>query len=210
LAQQSTINLALLLKAQRVSFLNFSIKWTWVVIIAKLLYTRGASSACWIGWVGPNVNLDVMAESTGTQILVPWWSSPYSSHNSNCAIWLTFLPGHSLNANSSFWFHLCVCSRSSIEENHSKLLSKLAKQAAGGCVQGTFAPVWQVLRTSAEKLSNLHMQMVQKVSELVKEVSKYADELHKKHKTVCLYPFYILCIVVGSHCTRNISSIINI
>ncbi|XP_069693088.1 F-BAR domain only protein 2 isoform X2 [Periplaneta americana] len=74
--------------------------------------------------------------------------------------------------------------RSNIEENHSKLLSKLAKQAAGGCVQGTFAPVWQVLRTSAEKLSNLHMQMVQKVSELVKEVSKYADELHKKHKTV--------------------------
>ncbi|PNF33745.1 F-BAR domain only protein 2 [Cryptotermes secundus] len=74
--------------------------------------------------------------------------------------------------------------RSSIEENHSKLLSKLAKQAAGGCVQGTFAPLWQVLRTSAEKLSNLHMQMVQKVSELVKEVSRYADELHKKHKTV--------------------------
>lgn len=26
--------------------------------------------------------------------------------------------------------------------------------------------------------------MVQKVSELVKDVSKYADELHKKHKTV--------------------------
>ncbi|XP_021930353.1 F-BAR domain only protein 2 isoform X4 [Zootermopsis nevadensis] len=74
--------------------------------------------------------------------------------------------------------------RSSIEENHSKLLSKLAKQAAGGCVQGTFAPLWHVLRTSAEKLANLHMQMVQKVSELVKEVSRYADELHKKHKTV--------------------------
>ena len=77
------------------------------------------------------------------------------------------------------------CFRASIEEKHSKLLSKLDKQAAGGCVQGTFAPVWQVLRTSAEKLSSMHMQMVQKVTELVKEVSKYADELQKKHKTVC-------------------------
>lgn len=128
----------------------------------------------------------------------------------NWATCLTLLPGHSLNASRWVWNHLHICSRSNIEENHSKLLSKLAKQAAGGCVQGTFAPVWQVLRTSAEKLSNLHMQMVQKVSELVKEVSKYADELHKKHKTVCLYSFYILYRVVGSYSTRNISSIVNI
>ncbi|CAH0562722.1 unnamed protein product [Brassicogethes aeneus] len=74
--------------------------------------------------------------------------------------------------------------RSNIEENNSKLLSKLAKQASSCCVHGTFAPLWQVLKTSAERLSSLHMQMVQKVSDLVKEVSKYAEELHKKHKTV--------------------------
>lgn len=74
--------------------------------------------------------------------------------------------------------------RSNIEENNSKLLAKLAKQASAGCAQGTFAPVWQVLRTSAEKLSNLHLQMFQKVSDIVKEVSKYAEELHKKHKLV--------------------------
>ncbi|XP_026279722.2 F-BAR domain only protein 2 isoform X4 [Frankliniella occidentalis] len=74
--------------------------------------------------------------------------------------------------------------RSSIEENNSKMLAKLAKQAGTGCINGTFAPVWQVLRTSAEKLLNLHVQMVQKVSELVKEVTKYADELQKKHKQV--------------------------
>ncbi|XP_075219587.1 F-BAR domain only protein 2 isoform X7 [Lycorma delicatula] len=74
--------------------------------------------------------------------------------------------------------------RSNIEENNSKLLGKLAKQAGGGCVQGTFAPLWHVLRTTAEKLATLHLQMVQKVSDLVKEVTKYADELHKKHKTV--------------------------
>ncbi|XP_071438824.1 F-BAR domain only protein 2 isoform X4 [Hetaerina americana] len=74
--------------------------------------------------------------------------------------------------------------RSNIEENHHKLLSKLAKQAGSSCGQGTFAPVWQVLKNSSEKLSNLHMQMMQKVQELVKDVTKYADELHKKHKMV--------------------------
>lgn len=51
-------------------------------------------------------------------------------------------------------------------------------------MHGTFAPLWQVLKNSAERLAALHLQMVQKVSELVKDVSKYADELHKKHKTV--------------------------
>ncbi|XP_066997350.1 F-BAR domain only protein 2 isoform X9 [Anabrus simplex] len=74
--------------------------------------------------------------------------------------------------------------RSNIEEYNSKLLTKLAKQAGANCVQGTFAPVWQVLRSSLEKLSNLHLQMMQKVLELVKEVTKYADELHKRHKQV--------------------------
>ncbi|KAG8234493.1 hypothetical protein J437_LFUL014635, partial [Ladona fulva] len=74
--------------------------------------------------------------------------------------------------------------RSNIEENHHKLLSKLAKQAGSSCGQGTFAPVWQLLKNSSEKLSNLHMQMMQRVQELVKDVTKYADELHKKHKMV--------------------------
>lgn len=109
-----------------------------------------------------------------------------------------------LDLRQELLFCIVFNSRSNIEENHSKLLSKLAKQAAGGCVQGTFAPVWQVLRTSAEKLSKLHMQMVQKVSELVKEVSKYADELHKKHKTVCWFSFIIVdtsvSFHVGKHC----------
>lgn len=74
--------------------------------------------------------------------------------------------------------------KSNIEETHSKLLAKLANKAGSGCVHGTFAPVWVVLKQSAEKLSSLHLQMVQKISELVKDVSKYADELHKKHKSV--------------------------
>ncbi|XP_072944147.1 F-BAR domain only protein 2 [Epargyreus clarus] len=74
--------------------------------------------------------------------------------------------------------------RSNIEESNSKLLAKLAKQANSNCSQGTFAPFWGVLKCSAEKLSNLHQHMFQKVSELVKDVARYAEELHKKHKAV--------------------------
>lgn len=74
--------------------------------------------------------------------------------------------------------------RSNIEETNSKLLAKLAKQANSNCAQGTFAPFWGVLKCSAEKLSNLHQHMYQKVSELVKDVARYAEELHKKHKAV--------------------------
>ncbi|KAM7360769.1 F-BAR domain only protein 2 isoform 2-T2 [Cochliomyia hominivorax] len=74
--------------------------------------------------------------------------------------------------------------KSSIEEHNSKLMSKLAHKASTGTLNSTFSPVWTILRTSAEKLSTLHMQMVQKLTELVKDVTKYTDELHKKHKTV--------------------------
>ncbi|KAK2589187.1 hypothetical protein KPH14_002001 [Odynerus spinipes] len=75
--------------------------------------------------------------------------------------------------------------RSTIEENNYKLLSKVAKQASNSSsTQGTFAPVWAALRGAAEKLAGLHLQMAQRVAELIKDVSKYADELHKKHKAV--------------------------
>ncbi|XP_065354796.1 F-BAR domain only protein 2 isoform X5 [Calliphora vicina] len=74
--------------------------------------------------------------------------------------------------------------KSSIEEQNSKLMSKLAHKASTGTLNSTFSPVWTILRNSAEKLSTLHMQMVQKLTELVKDVTKYTDELHKKHKTV--------------------------
>ncbi|XP_029037921.1 F-BAR domain only protein 2 isoform X3 [Osmia lignaria lignaria] len=75
--------------------------------------------------------------------------------------------------------------RSAIEENNYKLLSKVAKQAGNSSsTQGTFAPVWAALRGAAEKLAGLHLQMAQRVTELIKDVSKYADELHKKHKAV--------------------------
>lgn len=74
--------------------------------------------------------------------------------------------------------------RSNMEEVNGKAFSKLAKQTTSCCGLGTFAPLWIVLRTSAEKLSNLHLQMFQKLSELVKDMTKYTEELHKKHRTV--------------------------
>lgn len=85
--------------------------------------------------------------------------------------------------------------RSAIEENNYKLLSKVAKQVSNS-TQGTFAPVWAALRGAAEKLAVLHFQMAQRVSELIKDVSKYADELHKKHKAVrnCFLLFNLLAV----------------
>ncbi|XP_065165337.1 F-BAR domain only protein 2 isoform X2 [Atheta coriaria] len=74
--------------------------------------------------------------------------------------------------------------QSSIEENNSKFLAKLAKQAGSCCTQGTFAPLWAVLKNYAERLAALHLQMVSKVMELVKDVNKYSEELAKKHKLV--------------------------
>ena len=85
--------------------------------------------------------------------------------------------------------------RSVIEENNYKLLSKVAKQASNSnSTQGTFAPIWAALRTAAEKLAGLHLQLAQKVAEIVKDVSKYSDELHKKHKAVSLVWLYSINI----------------
>ncbi|GFR31015.1 f-BAR domain only protein 2 [Trichonephila clavata] len=72
--------------------------------------------------------------------------------------------------------------RSVIEETNSKLLSKLAKHASNCCSQGSFAPLWAILKTSTEKLATLHMQMVQRFQELIKDVIKYSEDQHKRHK----------------------------
>lgn len=62
----------------------------------------------------------------------------------------------------------------------------MAKQTSNTSTSGTFNPLWQLLRLSIEKLTTIHMQMVHKVCELVKDVTKYTDELHKKHKNVSI------------------------
>ncbi|CAO1402382.1 unnamed protein product [Diamesa tonsa] len=74
--------------------------------------------------------------------------------------------------------------RSSLDDHNSKLLQKLANKAGSGGANGTFSPLWIILKTSAERLAELHSQMMTKTTELLKNIIKYADELHKKHKTV--------------------------
>ncbi|CAL8104816.1 unnamed protein product [Orchesella dallaii] len=74
--------------------------------------------------------------------------------------------------------------RSSVEESYSKSLTKLAKVAANANPNGSYSPYWQILKNSSEKLSTIHLQMTQKVQELVKDLTKYADDLQKKYKTV--------------------------
>jgi len=90
--------------------------------------------------------------------------------------------------------------RSSLEETYSKQLGKLAKQcgsstsiaAANSATNGapnigplcTFTPLWQLLKTSCEKVAQLQLQMAQKLNDMVKDVGKYSDELARKHKIV--------------------------
>lgn len=90
-----------------------------------------------------------------------------------------------------------------MEETYSKQLGKLAKQcgsstsiAAGNSATTntngapnvgplcTFTPLWQLLKTSCEKVAQLQLQMAQKLNEMVKDVGKYSDELARKHKVV--------------------------
>ncbi|XP_052774928.1 F-BAR domain only protein 2-like isoform X2 [Mya arenaria] len=71
-----------------------------------------------------------------------------------------------------------------VEETYSKLLTKLAKVAANNSQVGTFAPFWTVLKTLSEKLASLHMQLVHTWSDLMKDIVRYNDEQHKKHKSM--------------------------
>ncbi|CAG0914899.1 unnamed protein product [Notodromas monacha] len=73
---------------------------------------------------------------------------------------------------------------SKIEEASSSQLGKLVYKSNSGCNHGSFAPIWQALKLTIEKFASLHSQAVQKLHELIKEVAKYSEELHKKHKQV--------------------------
>ncbi|XP_042880983.1 F-BAR domain only protein 2-like isoform X6 [Penaeus japonicus] len=74
--------------------------------------------------------------------------------------------------------------RWSIDETYSKSLAKLANKAGSNTEKGTSAQIFVVLRQSSEKLSNIHSHTVQRVQDLVKEVVKYNEDLHKKYKGV--------------------------
>ncbi|XP_038621641.1 F-BAR domain only protein 2 isoform X1 [Tachyglossus aculeatus] len=75
-----------------------------------------------------------------------------------------------------------VRERATIEETYSRSMTKLAKSASNYTQLGTFAPVWDVFKTSTEKLASCHLELVRKLQELIKEVQKYGDEQVKSHK----------------------------
>lgn len=71
-----------------------------------------------------------------------------------------------------------------VEETYSKLLTKLARSAANNSQTGTFGPFWTVLKSLVEKLASLHMQLVLTWNDLIKDVSRYNDDQHKRHKAI--------------------------
>uniref|UniRef100_A0A3P9Q9C2 FCH and mu domain containing endocytic adaptor 2 n=1 Tax=Poecilia reticulata TaxID=8081 RepID=A0A3P9Q9C2_POERE len=46
----------------------------------------------------------------------------------------------------------------------------------------TFAPMWDIFKSSTEKLATCHMELVKKLQELIKEVQRYVEEQAKAHK----------------------------
>ncbi|XP_054043005.1 F-BAR domain only protein 2 isoform X8 [Rissa tridactyla] len=72
--------------------------------------------------------------------------------------------------------------RATIEEAYSRSMTKLAKSASNYTQLGTFAPVWDVFKTSTEKLAGCHLDLVRRLQELIKEVHKYGDEQIKVYK----------------------------
>uniref|UniRef100_A0A0L8I2G5 F-BAR domain-containing protein n=1 Tax=Octopus bimaculoides TaxID=37653 RepID=A0A0L8I2G5_OCTBM len=72
----------------------------------------------------------------------------------------------------------------SVEENYSKLLTKLAKNVSNCIQEGTFSPFWNLLKSLVEKLATLHMQLVYTWSELIKDVARYNEEQHRRHKNM--------------------------
>ncbi|KAM9330130.1 F-BAR domain only protein 2 [Gastrophryne carolinensis] len=72
--------------------------------------------------------------------------------------------------------------RSVIEEAYSRSMTKLAKTASNYTQLGTFGPVWDVFKTSTEKLASCHLELVKKLQDLIKELQKYGEEQLKAHK----------------------------
>ncbi|XP_074933021.1 F-BAR domain only protein 2-like isoform X4 [Phalacrocorax aristotelis] len=72
--------------------------------------------------------------------------------------------------------------RATIEEAYSRSMTKLAKSAGNYTQLGTFAPVWDVFKTSTEKLASCHLDLMRRLQELIKDIHKYGDEQIKTYK----------------------------
>ncbi|XP_031467864.1 F-BAR domain only protein 1-like, partial [Phasianus colchicus] len=77
-----------------------------------------------------------------------------------------------------------VRERAAIEESYAKAMVKLSKMATNGTQLGTFAPLWEVFRVSSDKLALCHLELVRKLQELLRELSRYGEEQGRAHKKV--------------------------
>ncbi|KAM6396004.1 LOW QUALITY PROTEIN: F-BAR domain only protein 1 [Rhynochetos jubatus] len=75
-----------------------------------------------------------------------------------------------------------VRERAAIEENYAKAMVKLSKMASNGTQLGTFAPLWEVFRISSDKLALCHLELMKKLHDLIKEISRYGEEQGRVHK----------------------------
>lgn len=91
--------------------------------------------------------------------------------------------------NPSFHTKKFYC-RGSIDEAYCKSLYKLANKGNINTEKGTLSPIFALLKLSSEKMSNAHLHMVNKIQDLVKDVLKYNEEVHKKQKSVSRLIYY--------------------
>jgi len=71
-----------------------------------------------------------------------------------------------------------------MQDNNAKVYSKISKQLGGSLNVGSFGPMMVALKTASEKLSSIHSATLAKISELMKELAKYSEDLHKKQKQI--------------------------
>ncbi len=73
---------------------------------------------------------------------------------------------------------------SRIQEDCSKAHLKMVKQLNTTAPCGTFSPVLVAFKAATEKFASVHNLWMVKLTDLVKEVARYSDELHRTHKKV--------------------------
>ena len=63
--------------------------------------------------------------------------------------------------------------------------------------------LWQVMKTFAEKLSNLHQQLMSSWQELMRDVHKYNTEQQKKHREVAYAYMIYYCYYQAASCMHT-------
>jgi len=71
-----------------------------------------------------------------------------------------------------------------IQEHNTKVYSKISKQLSSNVYFGTFSPILAALKASSDKLCQIHTSTLNKINDLLKDIMKYSEELHKKQKQI--------------------------